>query len=541
VPGPGATTSQPPVQSVSPNDWFQEANAETGIDFKLAHKKTGPFITLSIVGGGVAICDFDGDGHADVLLVAPEDIASGSCCKLFHNKGQGKFEEVSSTSGIDAKGMVMGCAVGDIDNDGMPDLLITGYGTNKLYKNLGGMKFKDITAGSGLEALSPTSWASSAAFADIDNDGKLDVYIGRYVIYNKTTIQLCDYNGVKGSCGPLFYDPQRGNLYQNVGGGRFKDVTEKMGFDDVHGKVLGVAWADINDDLIPDCYLANDEVNGDLLLSRKGHKFTNIALTSGVALAADGKPQGGMGVDWGDYNRDGRFDLFVTTYQFEPNSLYSASPTGLYQWQSLATGLDQPSRLMVGFGTKFLDVNNDGWLDIAIANGHVRDNQEQIDKQTTYKQPMQLFISDANATAYLDKSREAGPGFTRPGVGRGLAVGDLDDDGREDIILMDEEGGVRVLMNRTPITGNWLRVALHGTKTNRMGLGSKVIVRAGKEKWIGNCTTGGSYLSSSDSRLHFGLGKVDKIDSVEVHWPSGKTSLVKSVPVSKDLVVEEPK
>lgn len=545
-PGPPAipaVVATPAPQPVSPSDWFHEATtAECGISFPLGHKAKGPFVVRDLMGGGAAICDFNNDGHADIFLVAPQDIApGGACVKLYKNLGGGKFQDVTAGSGINVSGMLMGCATGDIDNDGLADLLITGYGVVKLYKNLGNFKFKDITAGSGLESTSPTSWYTSAAFADVDNDGKLDVYIGRYVIFDKTTQQYCKYGeGRLAACGPVFYDPQHGSLYRNLGGGKFKDVTEAFHFGDVHGKVLGVAWADINGDGKPDLYLANDEVNADLFVSGKDGKYKNVALTTGVALSADGKPQGGMGVDFGDYNRDGKFDLFVTTFQFEPDSLYAAGAGGLFQWTSSAAGLDAPTNLMVGFGTKFLDVNNDGWLDIAVANGHIHDNQEQIDSKTTYRQPMQLFVSDGG-TKFLDRSRDAGPGFTRPGVGRGLAVGDLDDDGREDVIIMDMEGPTRILFNRTPNPGNWLRIKLVGAKSNRMGLGAVVTVTAGKEKWIGNCTTGGSYLSASDPRLHFGIGKATAVDSIEIRWPGGKRSTMKPSGINRDITIEEPR
>jgi hypothetical protein len=542
-PQPGvanAQTTQP--VSASEADWFQEAGKDSGIDFSLSHKGKGPQVVLKVMGGGAAVCDLDGDDKADLFLVAPEDVVTGRCTKLYRNLGKGKFEDVSVASGIDVKGMLMGCTAGDIDNDGKPDLLITGYGENRLYKNLGNFKFRDITNNSGLASPTPTSWNSSAAFADFDRDGKLDVYIGRYVVFDDKSTQLCDYGeGRMASCGPVFYDPQRGGLYRNLGGGKFKDVTDSTGFDDVHGKVLGVTWADVNADGYPDCYLANDEMNADLLVSSKSGKYQNTGLRSGVALGGDGKPQGGMGADWGDFNRDGLFDLWVTTYQFEPSSLYAATSSGLYDWQSVAAGLDQATRPWVGFGTKFVDVNNDGWLDLAIANGHIHDNQEIIDAKTTYREPMQLFVSSNNAATFLDKSREGGPGFTRPGVGRGLAIGDLDDDGRLDMVIIDMEGPTRVLFNRTPNTGKWIRIKLRGATSNSMGLGAVVTVKSGSEKWIANCTTDGSYLSSSDPRVHIGLGVVNIVDTIEVKWPSGKVSVVKQVPTSKDITIEEPR
>jgi hypothetical protein len=248
---------------------------------------------------------------------------------------------------------------------------------------------------------------------------------------------------------------------------------------------------------------------------------------------------GGMGIDFADYNHCGRPDLFVTTFQNEADALYDSLTPGTFQHHSLERGLDAPTRMLVGFGTKFIDVANRGWLDLVIANGHIHDNQDLIDKMTHYRQPMQLFWNE-EGQQFRDRSQDAGPGFTTPGVGRGLAIADFDDDGRTDIVITDRAGPVRVLFNHAPKPGNWIRVTLKGTKSNRMGLGARVTVIAGNAKWTSECTTAGSYLSASDPRLHFGLGTNRSVDRVEVLWPSGRTSVAKSPKVPGDITIQEP-
>jgi len=519
--------------------WFEDRTAAAGITFRQGHGGRSPLTILETIGSGCAIFDYDGDGHADLFLIGQTGASSTGRCALYHNNGNGTFTDVTAGSGLETPGMYTGCAVGDIDNDGRPDLLLTGYGVVRLYRNLGGGKFEDITRRSGLEAPSPTAWATGAAFADIDHDGLLDLYIGRYVVFSPSVLQFCSFGKVISSCGPASYNPQFGSLYRNQGHGRFKEVTQEMGLGKAHGKALGVVFADVNGDGWPDLYLGNDEMPGELYLNEKGKGFKNVAAEAGVAVSEDGKPQGAMGVDFGDYEHTGRPGLFVTTYEAEPDSLYSNGSDGTFLDRTLVSGIGPRTTLMVGFGTKFLDVGNNGRLDLAIANGHTRDNEEQIDSMTHYAQPLQLFRNEQGKT-FTERTQEAGPGFTKPAVGRGLAIGDLDDDGKTDILATDLEGPPRLLLNRFPDSGNWLRIRLEGTRSNRMGIGAKVVVFAGTERWTAECTTGGSYLSASDSRLHFGLGSLRSVTRVEVNWPSGRHSVVSNPRIPGDLTIQEP-
>jgi len=518
--------------------WFQDRAATSGITFKLGHDRS-PLTIRDVMHGGVAATDFDGDGKVDIYFVGDKTGGDGRGT-LYRNKGDGTFEDVTANSGLAEPGLYMGCTVGDIDNDGKPEILLTGYGITRLYRNLGGCKFKDVTKGSGLESRSPTDWHSAAGFADLDHDGKLDLYIGKYVLFTKDTIQLCNYGPIKSSCGPIFYDQQFGALYRNRGGFQFQDVTQESGIWRSHGKCLGVTFGDVDNDGLTDMYLANDEMPGDLFINEGRMRFREEALMKGVALASSGAMQGAMGVDFGDFNRDGIMDLFVSTYQFEPDSLYAGSKDSVFRHVSVSTGIDMISRSLVGWGAKFIDLNNDGWLDLPVTNGHIHDNQEKIDPKQSYRQPMLLFMNERGQT-FSERSSEAGPAISNAMVGRGLAIADFNDDGLPDMAVTDIEGPARLLINSIPNSGrNWIRIFLQGTTSNRMGLGARVTVVAGEDRWVADATTAGSYLSASDPRLHFGLGDHRKIDRVEVRWPSGKRSIVANPAIATELKVREP-
>jgi hypothetical protein len=536
-----ATPAPPsPAAAAPPGGWFEERAEAVGVTFRQGHRGKSPLPVLETMGTGCAVQDFDGDGHPDLLLIGQPDTGNTGKCALYRNRGDGTFEDVTAGSGLESPGLYMGCAAGDLDNDGLPDLLITGYGVCRLFRNLGKLRFKEVTAGSGLEARHATDWATSAGFADVNGDGRLDAYVGRYVIFDDKTLRFCDYGGVQASCGPKFYDPQFGGLYLNSGGFRFTERTRQLGITVQQGKCLGVVFHDVNDDGWPDLYLANDEMEGELFVNDHGRRFASRGMIAGVALSADGQVQGGMGVDFADVDRNGKPDLFVTTYETEAASLYLNRGGTLFEHASLACGIDQVTRTLVGFGTRMVDVDNDGWSDIAIANGHIHDNQEQVDSLTQYRQPMQLLMN-RGGTRFEDRTPDAGPGFSTPAVGRGMASGDLDADGKLDLVVTDLEGPARVLFNRTPGRGSWLRVHLRGTHCNRQAIGARVTVVAGKERWVGQVQPGGSYLSSSDPRLHFGLGGVTAIDRVEVRWPCGRTSLAKSPRMSNELELQEPR
>ncbi|HLI47892.1 MAG TPA: CRTAC1 family protein [Chthonomonas sp.] len=525
-----------PLLSPDPS-YFEDRALSSGINFQLGHGGRSPLTILETMGTGCAIFDYDGDGYADILLIGQTGTQTAHC-SLFHNNGNGTFTDVTRGSGLEQPGLYMGCAVGDFDNDGRPDVLLTGYGVLRLFRNLGQGRFEDVSKDVGLYSPSPTSWHSSAIFADFDRDGYLDLYVARYVVFNSHTIQLCNYGQYKSSCGPIFYDPQIGSLYRNIKGQRFEEITQEAGLTAAHGKTLGVAVADVNGDGWPDIYLANDEMPGDLFINNKGKAFHNEGLLRGVALNGAGQMQGGMGVDFGDYDNDGLLDLFVATFENEPDVLYQASKSGIFMDMSIPLGIATITRPLVGFGCKFLDIDNDGWLDLAIANGHIHDNEDLVDTQEHYRQPMLLFHNQ-NGQLFADITAKGGMGFTTPMVGRGLAIGDLNNDGRMDIVTVDLEGKARLLINQFPNPGNWIRITLEGRQSNRMGIGARVTVYAEGKRWVKECTTGGSYLSASDVRLHFGLGTAKSVEKIEVHWPSGKQSIVTPLRINRDITIVE--
>lgn len=519
---------------------FEDRTAQAGITWRLGYKpRPKPLTLLEIVPGGCAAVDLDGDGNTDLLFLGIEGVGNTGKCALYKGKGDGTFTDVTAGSGIETPGFYMGCAVADIQNDGKPDIVLTGYGVVRLYINLGNLRFRDATAGSGLEAPTKTTFNSSAGFADYDRDGLPDLYIGRYAKFDSTVTQWCNYSGVESGCGPLMYDAEIGSLYKNLGNGKFQDVTVKVGMDSAHGKCLGVVWCDYNNDGWPDLYLGNDEMTGDLFLNEKGKRFKNVGVMAGVALTEEGQFHGAMGVDFGDFDRDGKFDLVVTTFQNEATALYRNNGDGLFTNLSRPSGVDMATRPLVGFGVRFVDLDNDGWLDLPIANGHIYSNAEQVDKNITYAQPMHLLMNFKGERFY-DRAKDAGPGFAGGFVGRALAASDLNNDGLVDLVAVDLEGAPRVLINTTKNPRKWLRVTLEGRKSNRMALGAVVTVKSGQAHWVAQCTTSGSYLTGNDPRVHFGLGDIERVDSVEVRWPNGAVSSVKNPKVPGDLKMVEP-
>ncbi len=371
---------------------------------------------------------------------------------------------------------------------------------------------------------------------DIDGDGKLDLYLGNYVKFGPNEQQLCDNSGHMTSCGPRFYQAIPPVLYRNLGGGKFQDVTKAWGALVATGKALGIACTDYNASGRQSIALANDEVAGDLLRN-VGHAFKNDAAVAGTAYDANGNVHGGMGEDWGDYDNDGKLDLAVATFQHETKCVYHNDGNGLFTERSGALALTEPTSPNVGFGTKWLDYDNDGWLDLMITNGHVQDNIADIDKSTTYRQATQLFHNQAGKL-FEDMSQRAGPALQKPIVGRGLAIGDYDNDGRVDVLVVDSEGAPLLLHNETQPAGQWLSLQLQGTKSNRDGIGALVTVEAGGMKLLRRCATDGSYMSASDRRVHVGLGSATSAN-VTVKWPSGATTSYRNLQADTTVTLKE--
>jgi hypothetical protein len=374
----------------------------------------------------------------------------------------------------------------------------------------------------------------------VNRDGKLDLYVGCYVRFGPGMPEWMTVRGVRLPLGPMAYDPQKGALFLNLGNGRFRDATQESGLSQVSGKALGVAFGDADDDGDDDLFVANDEEAQDFLLNDGKGRFRNVAMENGTAFNGEGGRQGGMGVDWGDYDGDGKLDLFVGTFSDELKSLYHATASGVYEQASMSAGIAQSTRPWVAFGTKFLDVDNDGRLDLLIVNGHVRDLVQQVDPENSYPQQSQLFLN-LGSGRFQDVSEAVGPDFRKPIVGRGLAVGDYDNDGDLDALAADLQGPPQLLRNDGGNTaGNWLALQLTGTRSNRMAIGARIKLTAGGTQQIREVRTDGSFLAAHDPRVRFGLGQAKQADEIEIRWPSGKRQTLRLVPVNQVLQVEEP-
>jgi enediyne biosynthesis protein E4 len=398
--------------------------------------------------------------------------------------------------------------------------------------------FRDITQQAGLK---PQPWGTSCAFADLDGDGYLDLYVANYVSFDpKTDLVLCPYHGLQTGCGPNDYDAVKGVLYHNERGLRFRDVTQAWKATSAHGKGLGVAFADFDGSGHIGMAVANDLQAGDLFQHDRRNKLNNIGLASGTALDPTGEKHAGMGVDWGDYDNDGKLDLFVTTFGCETKCLYHNDGGGAFTYRSEQAKVDGPTLPYVAWGCKFLDADNDGWLDLMIANGHVQDNINRFE-QATYRQPT-LFLHNRGGApvTFEDATRSSGLAQLPNIVGRGLAVGDFDNDGRMDALVVDSEGHPLLLHNETDVAPNsWIGFRLIGKgRSGRNAYGALITVTTGKQKLVRQCQPGGSYLSSSDSRVHFGLGR-DAMRSVTIRWPDGALQTLPPVQPRRYITITE--
>jgi enediyne biosynthesis protein E4 len=485
---------------------------------------------LETMGNGCAFLDYDGDGNLDILVVDRK-------LTLYRGDGQGRFADRTGATGLSkiVGGHYLGCAVGDYDNDGYDDLYVSGWQTGVLLRNEGGKRFRDVTKAAGLPA---EPWGTSCGFVDADRDGRLDLFVANYVDFGHDPAryrQRCEPL----ACGPQKYAARFPHLYRNAGGGRFEDATARSGLKDTEGKSLAVGFADYDDDGDPDILIANDEVACDLFQNDGAGRFVNRAKEAGTAYALEGKPQGGMGVDWADYDGDGRLDALVTNYTDEPRSLYRNEGDGLFKNTTAEVGLATPTKPFLAFGGKWLDYDNDGWPDLIIANGNVDNNIAVMFPGTTYRQPAQAFRNrgrgPVGGVSFEDVSKRLGDALTVPVVGRGLATGDYDNDGRVDLLVVDDDGPVRLLRNEGGRVGNWIGFSLRGTgKSNRGAHGARVTVQTPDGRTlVREVGTAGSYLSASDRRLHFGLGDAATVAGVTIRWPDGATEHYADLPAGK--------
>jgi hypothetical protein len=534
----GAPASK--LENQAPAAKFVDRAAEAGLDFTFSPPGKPPLNILQTIGNGCAFVDIDSDGNLDILLVAEQPA-------LFRGDGKGGFRNATTGSGIDTlRGHFLGCAVGDIDNDGDSDIYVSGYREGRMLRNDGG-KFTDI---SGQAGIAKQPWGTSATFTDLDQDGYLDLFICNYVVFTpQTKPQLCFFpmaddknKKLLSSCGPKYYQPDFATVWRNRGAGRFEDKSKAWGADKHTGKGLGAVAIDIDGSGRDSIAVANDEMAGNLFLNTGGGKLQDIAVEANVAYDRDGNVHAGMGIDWGDHDNDGKPDLIVTTFRNESKSLYRNDGDRLFTDVSFPTGIGRSAFTYVSFGVKFLDFDNDGWLDVAMASGHVQDNIEVLE-DTTYRQPTVLLRNRGASGKVLfdDVTTVSGIGETGKIVGRGLAVGDYDNDGKVDMLVIDSDGKPLLLHNETSTQNHWVRFVLEGTgKSNRSAHGAIVTVELeGGTKRTRHCQTDGSYLSASDSRVHFGIGAAQKIRKAVIRWPSGRTQTYDMPPVDSEIRFRE--
>ena len=494
-------------------------------------------------GAGCGFIDYDNDGWMDIYL-----INSGKCDffnpdpplrnALYRNNRDGTFTDVTEKAGVRGGGYGMGIAVGDYDGDGWPDLYVTQYGRSILYHNNGDGTFTDVTEKAGVGA---PGWSSSAAWFDYDNDGRLDLFVCRFVDFDKSKNKFCGNERTKERyyCVPTAYEPTRSWLFHNNGNGTFTDVSEESGIAKALGKAWGVVATDINDDGWMDLFVANDTVANFLFLNKGNGKFEEAGIRAGVAYSMDGRPRSGMGVDSADFDNDGHQDLFVTNVDQEMYSLYRNNGDLTFDDLAGPLGLGKLTRLMSGWGLKFFDYDNDGDLDLFIANGHPDDKIEAHSARVTYREPLLLFHGEKGKL--INTSAAAGPAFATSLAARGMAVGDFDNDGAVDVLVAVNDGAPVLLKNNAAAGNHWLGLRLVGKTANPDAIGAKVTWKAGDLVRSRLKIGGGSYLSAHDPRLVLGIGKRSRIDRLEISWPKpgGRTEAFTDLPIDRYITIVE--
>ncbi|MGA2648204.1 MAG: CRTAC1 family protein [Candidatus Sulfotelmatobacter sp.] len=508
---------------------------------------------LETTGCGVAFYDYDNDGWLDIFLVNGwrlEGFPAGSepTSHLFHNNRDGTFTDVTAKAGVAHSGWGQGVCVGDYDNDGWEDLFVTYYGKNVLYHNNGDGTFTDVSVKAGV-AGKGTRWNTGCAFLDYDRDGRLDLFVANYIDMDLATAPVpesgpCLYKGVLVACGPPGLQGGKNILYHNNGDGTFSDLSEAAGIFRANGTYgLGVLTADFDNDGWPDIYVANDSTASALYHNKKNGTFEDIAVEAGCALSPDGKPQAGMGVSAADYDLDGNLDLLKTNFAGDTPSLYHNLGGGNFDDATFTAGLGAHTQFL-GWGCGFFDFDNDGWPDILICNGHVYPEVEQLKTEAGYPQRKLLYRNLRNGH-FADVSFQAGSGISNPAPCRGCAFGDFDNDGDIDVVVNTVNDYPQLLRCDSKVENNWIKIRTIGTKSNRSGIGARLTCTthpAGEAKphqQIDEVRSGGSYISQSDLRVHFGLGKAEKVEVLEIRWPSGHLDTLKDVKANQLIFVKE--
>jgi hypothetical protein len=532
----GRDTWALPTPSPSPLGFsLTDVTASAGIAFRHNSGAFGGKLLPETLGSGCAFLDYDADGWLDILLVNgmdwPGHQRQHSTLRLYRNNRNGTFTDVTRAAGLDIEMYGMGVAVGDYNNDGFPDIFITCVGQSRLFRNTGKGTFVDVTQKSrlgGRQALS-----TSALWFDYDRDGLLDLFVCNYVKWSPEHDVFCSLDGKhKSYCTPEAYRGETCWLFHNRGDGTFEDVTARSGIFDSSSKALGVAMFDYDRDGWPDLLVAHDTQPNKLYRNQRNGTFKDVGMEAGIALSTEGKARAGMGVDTGDFSNSGTPGIAITNFDNEMIGLYRELRNGVYEDVSTQAGVGLPSRNSLGFGCVFFDANLDGWLDLAVANGHIDDTVRNIRGNVGYAQPPQLFLNDGKG-AFRDISAEAGAEFAQPKVGRGVACGDFDRDGDVDLLITTNNGPGYLYRNNQSAGNGSIRFRLVGTKSNRDAIGAEVHIECGGTKQSRLVKSGSSYLSQSELPVTFGLGKRDQIDRVVIQWPSGRTEEYKNLAAGK--------
>lgn len=528
---------------------FSDVTEALGIHFSAVADHTSKKYLIETMGSGVALFDYDNDGRLDLFFVngaplsdptpkgtVPQKEGPKFWNRLYHQKTDGSFEDVTEKAGLQGAGYGMGVAVGDFDNDGYEDLYVTAYGGNKLYRNNGNGTFSDITESAGVGG---SGWSTSAAWVDLDNDGLLDLVVLRYMKWDFDDIYCGEHTeGGRAYCHPDTFSPIKPLVFHNDGSGHFTEAADRMGLSRP-GKGLGIAVADYDLDGHIDLLVANDSMVQFLFRNKGNGTFEEVGLVSQVAVDEDGQTFAGMGADFADYDNDGYPDIVIDNLANQKYALFRNTRDGSFAYMTHPSGLGQATLMHSGWGLRFLDYDNDGWKDLLIAQGHDLDTIEKTNPQLHYREPMLLMRNKMGKT-FEDVSAKSGSVFQQRWVGRGLAVGDIDNDGRLDAVVTTNGGAAYVLHNGAGGANHWLTLQLIGHKSNRDAIGAVVKLESGGQAQFGTVTTTGSYLSAGDKRLHFGLGLADSAKQVEIRWPSGKVQSLKDVRANQILKIDEP-
>ena len=548
-PAQSSSVRRSPHKAISSNADFVDVARSSGINFHLTCGGPEKLYIMESMCGGVAVFDFDNDGWMDLLFIdgsTLEDLRAGKCHypALYRNNHDGTFTDVSAGSGLRHCGWGFGVAVGDYDNDGWEDIYITYLDGGVLYHNNHDGTFRDVTVKAGVG--NPGRWGTSVAFGDYDNDGYLDLYIANYVELDLDHLPafgqgpFCQYRDIPVSCGPRGLKGSRDRLYHNNGDGTFTDVSEKLNIDPDGYYGLGVLWLDYDKDGCLDLYVANDSSPSLLYHNDCKGGFTEVGAAAGVAYSADGREQAGMGIDSADYDGDGWPDIIKTNFSDDSNNLYHNDHNGEFTDAAGVAGIGPISIPFLGFGAKFFDFDNDGWPDIFLNNGHVNPQVDGHSFGVTYAERPFLF-RNLGVGKFADMSQESGAGLRKARVGRGAAIGDLLNNGEQEIVATALDANPILLRNRKRPAGHWLRIKIAGTRSNRDGFGARMEVKRGTTVQTQEVRANSSFESASDPRLHFGVGESQRIDSISIHWPSGRLETLPGEDADQQLTIEEGK